>query len=196
MEAMMRTRCSHALLLLLLTGPAWAEGGLTINPDQTPWPRWQARVGLTTTAPLHADLGLASGQLQGARLLGDYYFATPNFGLTRMSGGFRATSGLLLSPRGPSLSMATVPGVGGMLSVSQQASTADPSADPAHTVPYLGFGYTGLSTKGGWGFTADVGLMALNPGSGLRLGRGQSLDDVVRDMRLTPVLQLGVSYSF
>jgi hypothetical protein len=38
--------------------------------------------------------------------------------------------------------------------------------------------------------------MALNPGSGLRLGRGQSLDDVVRDMRLTPVLQLGVSYSF
>ncbi len=193
----MRTRCSPALLLLLLTGPAWADGGLTINPEQTPWPRWQARVGLSTTSPLRSELGLGSGQLQGGRLLGDYYFVnSPSFGLAGVSGGFRATSGLLLSPRGPSLSMATVPALGGALSVSQQTSSTDLSGDPNRTVPYLGFGYTGLSAKGGWGITADVGVMALNPGSGLRLGRGQSLDDVVRDMRLTPVLQLGVSYSF
>lgn len=193
----MRTRCSPALLLLLLTGPAWADGGLTINPEQTPWPRWQARVGLSTTSPLRSELGLGSGQLQGGRLLGDYYFVnSPSFGLAGVSGGFRATSGLLLSPRGPSLSMATVPAPGGSLSVSQQTSSSDLSGDPSRTVPYLGFGYTGLSAKGGWGITADVGVMALNPGSGLRLGRGQSLDDVVRDMRLTPVLQLGVSYSF
>lgn len=193
----MRTRCSPALLLLLLAGSAWADGGLTINPEQTPWPRWQARVGLATTGSLHADLGLGSGQLQGGRLLGDYYFVnSPSFGMAGISGGFRATSGLLLSPRGPSLSMATVPALGGSLLSVSQASNTDLQGDPSRTVPYLGFGYTGLSAKGGWGVTADVGVMALNPGSGLRLGRGQSLDDVVRDMRLTPVLQLGVSYSF
>ena len=193
----MRTRCSPALLLLLLAGSAWADGGLTVNPEQTPWPRWQARVGLATTGSLHADLGLGSGQLQGGRLLGDYYFVnSPSFGMAGISGGFRATSGLLLSPRGPSLSMATVPALGGSLLSVSQASNADLQGDPSRTVPYLGFGYTGLSAKGGWGVTADVGVMALNPGSGLRLGRGQSLDDVVRDMRLTPVLQLGVSYSF
>ena len=39
-------------------------------------------------------------------------------------------------------------------------------------------------------------LIAQSPGGVLRLGRGQSLDDVVRELRLEPVLQLGVSYSF
>ena len=45
-----------------------------------------------------------------------------------------------------------------------------------------------------------VGLMALNAGSAVRFGRllsgTQSVDELVRDLRLTPVLQLGVSYSF
>jgi len=66
-------------------------------------------------------------------------------------------------------------------------------------VPYFGFGYTGLPSKAGWGFSADLGVMALNPGSAVKLGRvfgGQNLDDVLRDMRLSPLVQLGVSYSF
>jgi hypothetical protein len=60
-------------------------------------------------------------------------------------------------------------------------------------------GYTSLYGKSGWGFSADFGLMALSPGSAVKLGRvlgGQSLDDVLRDMRLSPLVQLGVSYSF
>jgi hypothetical protein len=65
------------------------------------------------------------------------------------------------------------------------------------TLPYLGVGYTGLSPRGGWSFNADLGLMSLNPGNAGKLGRvfggGQSLDDTVRDMRWSPVVQLGVS---
>jgi hypothetical protein len=61
-------------------------------------------------------------------------------------------------------------------------------------------GYTGLSSKGGWGFSADVGVMALSPGSSVKLGRvfsgNQSLDDLLREMRLSPLVQVGVSYSF
>jgi hypothetical protein len=68
------------------------------------------------------------------------------------------------------------------------------------TAPYLGIGYTGMSIKGGLSFSADVGVAAMNPGPGLRFGRvvsgAQSFDDMLRELRLTPVIQLGVSYSF
>jgi hypothetical protein len=199
----MRTRWIHAALVLsAAAGPVWAEGGLSLSVDPLAWPRVQARIGLAPTVPLSTDTPVYG--LQGGRVLGDYYFSPGPLWGSRVSGGFRATSGLLLSSSGASLSMATVPRPGWSLSITQQslssAGFVDPNADSGHAVPYLGVGYTGLSLKGGWGFTADVGLMALSPGSGLRLGRvmsgNQSLDDVLRDMRLTPVLQLGVSYSF
>jgi len=68
------------------------------------------------------------------------------------------------------------------------------------TLPYLGVGYTGLSPRGGWSFNADLGLVSLSPGNAVKLGRflggGQGLDETVRDMRWSPVMQLGVSYSF
>ncbi|HEY9240222.1 MAG TPA: hypothetical protein VIP10_15360, partial [Burkholderiaceae bacterium] len=68
------------------------------------------------------------------------------------------------------------------------------------TVPYLGVGYTNLSVRSGWSFSADLGLVAQGNGSLGRLGRSlsgaQSLDDAVREMRMTPLLQLGVSYAF
>lgn len=193
----MRTRSIHPVLALCcIAGPAWADGGLTIDADQVPWPKLQARVGLATTVPMSTDL-VSAGALQGGRVLGDYYFTSgPLLGSSRLTGGFRATSGLLLSSRGISLSLPAVPRAGGTVSVSQQGLSAGDLSDSAHgTVPYLGVGYTGLSAKGGWGFTADVGLMAVGSGSGLR-PRGQSFDEVMRDLRITPVLQLGLSYSF
>jgi hypothetical protein len=64
--------------------------------------------------------------------------------------------------------------------------------------PYVGVGYSDSSVRGGWGFSADLGLAAQNFGlqrAARSLGN-QSLDDFVRDLRLTPVLQLGVSYRF
>jgi hypothetical protein len=42
--------------------------------------------------------------------------------------------------------------------------------------------------------------VAQNPSNAGRLGRlfgsGQNLDDLVRDLRMTPMFQLGVSYAF
>jgi hypothetical protein len=78
-------------------------------------------------------------------------------------------------------------------------AAADASVDSA-TVPYIGIGYSNLSAKSGWRFSADLGVVSQSPGNVVRFGRvfggSQSLDDVVRDMRLAPVIQLGVSYSF
>jgi hypothetical protein len=85
---------------------------------------------------------------------------------------------------------------GSGFTLSSRARMApDAANDAAGAVPYLGVGYTGLSLRGGWGFSADVGLV----GSGVRLGRsvnGTQADELLRELRLTPILQLGVSYSF
>jgi hypothetical protein len=184
-------------------------GGLVPSPDSL-WPRWQARLSLGTGGPLfRADpmnVDNAGLKVSAATLLGDYYFARSLRGVGSGS-GFRATSGMLLGTHATSL-LSTPPSVGlngrafnvehrsiGGLSVPPAADGADLGA-----VPYLGLGYTGLAGKGGWGFSADVGLMALSPNSAVKLGRvfngNQSLDDVLREMRLAPLVQVGVSYSF
>jgi hypothetical protein len=93
--------------------------------------------------------------------------------------GLRLTSGLLLNQRmGP--------------------LAAD--ADPRNAWPYLGVGLSGNGARGDWGFQADVGMAAQSLGATVRLGRvlngGLSVGDAVRDLRLQPVVRLGMTYSF
>lgn len=200
-----------AVMSCSAAGGAWGLEGDGLLPSRdNPWPRWQGRLSLATARPLlAADPLRAEGpgsRLAGATVLGDYYFtrSLPSLG---DSGGFRATSGIFLGTRFGSL-LSTAPGTGlGGRSFSMDRrpvgglllpGVADPASDGA--VPYVGIGYTGLPSHGGWGFSADVGVMALNPDARVKLGRpaggGQSLDDVLRDLRLSPLVQLGVSYSF
>lgn len=86
---------------------------------------------------------------------------------------------------------------------------SDPAAQAQHiSVPYAGIGYSTASASFGpkglvssaWSFNVDLGVMALAPRSAVRFGSaltGQSqLDDMLRELRLSPLLQLGVSYSF
>jgi hypothetical protein len=83
---------------------------------------------------------------------------------------------------------------------SAVSSLVDPSTDTYSTLPYVGLGYSGIHAKSGWGFWADVGLVVQNPGNMLGVGRvvsgSQSAEDLVRELRLSPLLQLGVNYSF
>lgn len=108
------------------------------------------------------------------QLVGDYYFA-PSLGL-------RATGGL----------QAGVTGNNDVrLGTTRQRAT-----------PYVGLGYStgGVSANrwGGWGLSADIGVQAR--GSDLTLGRAlespAGVGELIRELRLTPVLQLGVSYAF
>jgi hypothetical protein len=183
--------------------------GLVPSSKESVWPRWQGRLSLATAAPLlRADPMNADGngpRLAGASVLGDYYFtrSLPRLG---DSGGFRATSGMLLGARTSSM-LSTAPGLGGRpftvdrrsVGGLQLAGAPDAPTDSGSAVPYVGLGYTGLASRGGWGFSADLGVMALNPGS-VKLGRvfggGQNLDDALRELRLSPLVQVGVSYSF
>jgi hypothetical protein len=210
-----------ALLLSAVLSVFASSSALAVEGEGlTAAPRWQGRVLLGTgpssnvlgNSAVTADkaAGFSSGlTVRSLSVLGDYYFGNRLTSRTALGatsetlgGGFRATSGLLLGQRSgayPLLNLAS-----STRNFSVDLRSALPLNEPASTdssaVPYVGLGYTGSSVKGGWGFSADVGVMALNPGSAVKLGRvmggGQSLDDVLREMRVSPVLQLGVSYSF
>jgi hypothetical protein len=185
----------------LAAAPVLAADGDSLTPsaDQPPWARWQGRLSLGKSAPLWRP-GVESNKVSSASLMGDYYFGRSLVGASS-AGGFRATSGLLFGPRS-SLSIGQ-PGLaaGNPFSIasrpfgqSAMPYTGDTTGDNA-TLPYLGVGYTNLAARSGWSFSADLGLVAQTPG-GIKVIRNQSLDDAVREMRLAPLVQLGVSYAF
>lgn len=195
-----------------------ADGSGLRAPGEAPWPRWQGRLGLSTTLPttgpsvvptlprLGGEIGLLPRQ--SLSLLGDYYFVQQGSLDTRSGygGGFRATGGLLLGNRATPWSSVLPSGgpaaLGSGFSIERrQLLDAGLSSDGVDLggVPYLGVGYTGLrslrATGGGWAFSADVGVMALQPNSAFRLGQ-QAISDTLRELQFSPLLQVGVSYSF
>jgi hypothetical protein len=131
--------------------------------------------------------------------MGDYYFS-PSVAASN-AGGFRATSGLVFGPRGllstgqPGLSAGNAFSIGSRLSSMAPTLRAYDLANEVSTLPYVGFGYTSLAPRIGLSFSADLGLIGQSSG-GLKPSRAPSLDDTVRELRMAPLLQVGVSYAF
>lgn len=186
---------------------AGEQPGLRADTDSLNWPRVAARLGLsmspasTTTMSglFEPNVSRGPSQVTSLNVLGDFYF--PN------SRGFRATGGVLLGARtlpwSSSALLTSQPGAALVVGRTTPAGTEDTGGDAAEaptSVPYLGIGYSDASARGGWGFSADFGVLALAPRPAVRLGRAfsgqQSFDDLLRDLRLTPSVQVGVSYSF
>jgi hypothetical protein len=191
----------------LATPPSVGEG-LKAPETNLTWARWQARLSLGVTAPAwRANLkesepvGLRVGSFS---VSGDYYFTSALFEQVTL-GGVRATSGLVVGPRSqaltgqPTLASRGTPWATELRVLAAAPLLGESTADVA-SLPYFGVGYTGLSQRGKWSVSADLGVMALHPGNAVRFGRvfggGQSFDDVMRDLRWAPVLQMGVSYAF
>ena len=195
----------------LLVGAIGLGGGSLARADEAEGltlPRLQGRVTLGMgVAAEAATLPGSAGSLGSASVLGDYYFSRSSAHEDEAS-GFRATTGVFLGSRlGIWGGHAQAALSGSLISVERHSFSllappqgADSASAENATLPYLGLGYSGGSLKSGWGFSADLGLLAQSPGSAVRLGRafggGQSLDDVLREMRLSPLLQVGVSYPF
>jgi hypothetical protein len=183
-----------------------SEGnGLTVDADHLNWSRWQGRISMA--APAGGRSGFVNAlPAPGASLslMSDYYLTGSLLGPKR-AGGFRATGGVMIGPRsqgwaGPAPTwQGNGFGIERRFGLSPSLVPADPSTDSS-SVPYFGLGYTGLSPSGGWSFSADLGLVSLRPGGAVKLGRvftgSQGLDVTLRDMHWSPLLQLGVSYSF
>jgi len=211
----MRTagKIAVGLATLLACATASADGsGLSTDSDRVPWARFQGRIAYAANAPALRTSSTATDasglKVAGVSLMGDVYFGASPTGAYAQGGGFRATSGVIVGARGALWGTPAGATATGLLSVDRRlfgpsgalpGIAADASADSA-TLPYIGIGYSSLAGRSGWSFSADLGLMSLSPGNAVRLGRvfggGQNLDDVVRDMRLAPVLQLGASYAF
>jgi opacity protein-like surface antigen len=191
---------------LALAGPAAAVDGvgLAVRSDASAWSRWQGRLAIGSIATaLPGDAfgaDAAAARKASFSLIGDYYFS-PAIRLG-VDGGFRASGGVVYGARTLWGGRPLLGAVRPAFSVERQwasAAVIDSAAD-APTMPYVGLGYSGVSGTGRFGVSADLGLVARSPGSAIRLGRVingvQNLDDVVRELRLAPVLQLGVSYAF
>jgi hypothetical protein len=200
-----------AAVVLAASAAAAQAGGLSVPSGEDLWPRLQARLGVSTEEVVSATdrYGLTAGggsvRLQSATLLGDFYFERARSPAEPL-GGFRATSGLLFGSQGLAGggTSAGPRAIGhsvmlGMQSLPASVASSGAGNDLGTVLPYFGLGYSSLDPRGGWGFSADLGLLAQNPGS-VRLGRAfgspQGMEDTLRELRLSPVLQLGVNYAF
>lgn len=199
--------------LLVLSGQAMAADGLGLRAlsGDSVWPRWQTRVLASPSFSLwqHAVTAQDAGRQgpESISLLGDFYFSRPARP-DQAAEGFRATSGVIIGPLGSHVlsafgASAASRGMGLGASIARAGlfDTRSPTAGALDTTPYLGFGYSSGSVATGWGFSADIGIVARNGGSGAAkfgraLGGSPPVDDLLRDMRLSPLLNIGVSYSF
>ncbi|HLO95313.1 MAG TPA: hypothetical protein VK195_13445 [Burkholderiaceae bacterium] len=193
-------------LVVSILAPCTAAQAQSSSPALThastaeaPGLRWQARVQLSQLDGLDGSSGRSSHSLSAA-LLGDYYLTRSGLG-EGVRGGLRATGGLMVGPlsitqSGSGLTLSPqAMSLGQSLAIGLRAigSTSDRN-DLGSTLTYIGIGYSGISTRGGWGFSADLGLINRNS---LRLGSSLgSVDEALRDNRLMPVLQFGLSYSY
>lgn len=210
MPSTRRKSTALALAGAMLCGHSLADGsGLRAFANDDLWPRWQTRLLASPSFSLwqHAVTAQDAGRRgpESISLLGDFYFSRP-LQRSRAAEGFRATSGVIIGPLGSHVLSAFGPsaasrglGSGASIARAGQFDSRTTSATLDAT-PYLGFGYSRGSPSAGWGFTADIGIIARNASSDTKFGRtsGSSLpvDDLLREMRLAPLLNIGVSYSF
>jgi hypothetical protein len=193
-----------SLTLGLASWSASAASGLLPPASDTLWPSLQARIAVQTTPSSALSLtGLSSprtpGGVQGAAVFGDYYFARPSFG------GFRATSGLLVGAQGGMPQLSADAGTRLGLAVSNAAVpwlSQQAGSDGLAALPYLGVGFSSQAAgagTGGWSLSADLGLVAEGVGAvgSLRRALGvQGVENTRRELRLSPLLQVGWRYSF
>jgi hypothetical protein len=191
--------------LLFAASVAQAQSGLRVGSSDAAGqePSWQARFGASTgTSSINAG---TRWQLSAGQLLGDYYWSGLRPTWAGQSGGFRATSGVLFGPRSlalgtPALGLPQGPGLTLSHSTWLSPGPGDAlSAESWSPLPYFGIGYSGISLRGGWGFTADLGLIGTTGGLRARpdgpLGV-QGVDELLRELRLVPVLRIGAGYAF
>lgn len=190
-----------AVLLAVASSQSLAAGGLLPPAGDELWPSLRARVTIQTTAvsPLSlSGLGAGGQGLRGGAVLGDYVFAEPSFG------SFRATSGVVFGNHAgaPQFSI-TSPGAGPRLGLTLNQGLATSAAtqfDSWQAAPYLGLGFSSPLGESGFSLSADLGWVAeaISTGSDpFRTPLGvQGSDNQRRALRLSPLLQFGMRYTF
>lgn len=183
------------LSLILAVTTSHAADGLSVPRTDTLWPQWQARVQLQTASLLPLGVG-TSQEIKGGAVLGDYVLIQPSFGV------FRATGGVVIGSLASTPLYKALPGQTPGLDV--QGNGLQPRllavADSPQALPYLGLGFSAAPLGQSFSVSADFGLVAQSPGSSIELGRAllgnQGVERAFRELRLSPMAQLSVRYSF
>ena len=202
------------ILLCCAVGPALAGEGLKVGAASAMWlgPQAGIRLNASVLSLSYADrwqlpgLQPESAQPAGAALIGDYYFSNTKPVAGQPLTGFRASSGLIVHQSNVAVADAVLSGrsaaLFGLVTPVHSAAAIGTAAAANYgfaAVPYLGVGYNGVVAKTGWGYWADVGVTAQRTsalGFGSATSGAQGIDDVMRELRLSPMLQLGVNYAF
>lgn len=188
-------------------------GGTGLTPrQQNLWPHWEGRIGILLDRPMGslrdttalAPVSTQGLHVRGMHLLSDYY----------VDGGFRATAGILRGETGAAWWPAGEGGGGltvsmqrldtlGLLSLDNTVSTID--SNTRQTMPYVGAGYSSplarsARSTSAWRFNADLGLLSINSNNVNRISQvlqgDRSVDELVRSLRLRPLVKVSVGYSF
>jgi len=171
------------------------------------WSQWAPRLGVvitdTQSASAYAMPSSSTGlKIQSAHVLTDYHLGS----------GFKATVGLVRGATNlpwwetPDSSMRGSAGlsVQRMDVLSNEGLPTYLGTDPNRTVPYIGAAYSGRFTESdginAWRFQADLGLISLNSSNAAHMGRvlsgEQGLDELIRELRLRPVVKFTINYKF
>ncbi len=193
---MVGRRFGWAMLWAVATA-AGAADGISAPPAAELWPQWQARISLQTAAvsplslaaPWLHDASTDAHAVQGAAVIGDYTFARSSFG------AFRASGGLVVGRHGgaPRLSSANGAEVG--VSLRNTVGAWDARDDAAVASPYVGIGFSGGPWHDTVVLSADLGLVADRDRTRALFGT-QGVERALRELRVAPLVQLGVHVRF
>lgn len=208
-HAVVACACLVAGLTQVSQATAQTERGLML-PEAAygnRWSHWAPRLGvvITDTQPSGAYAMPSSSaglKIQSAHVLSDYHLGS----------GFKATLGLVRGATNlpwwqtPDSNMRGGAGlsVQRMDVLSNEGLPTYLGSDPSRTVPYIGAAYSGRLTESNginaWRFQADLGLVSLNSSNAAHMGRvlsgEQGLDELIRELRLRPVVKFTINYKF
>jgi len=186
--------------------PAGSGGGLALR-DSGPWPNWEGRIGAVIERPVNPvrDSFVLAQPLEGGlrmrslHLLADHY----------VEGGFRATVGLVSGEAGQAWWSSGDNGGGLNLSLQQLDTLGTPLGLARRNLlpqaqAYVGAGYStrteSIGQASSWRFNADFGLLNTDPDGTDRftgvLQGDRSFGDMVRGLRMRPVVKVSVGYAF
>lgn len=180
--------------------------GLALR-DSGPWPRWEGRIGAVIERPVNPvrDSFVLAQPVEGGLRMRSLHVLADHY----VEGGFRATIGLVSGEAGQAWWSSGDHGGGLNLSLQQIDSLGSPLGQGRRNLlpqaqAYVGAGYStrteSIGQANSWRFNADLGLLNTDPDSSSRLSGvllgDRSVGDMVRGLRMRPVVKVSVGYAF
>lgn len=185
-----------------------ADGGRGLAlRDSGPWPNWEGRIGAVIERPVNPvrDSFVLAQPVEGGLRMRSLHVLADHY----VEGGFRATVGIVSGEAGQAWWSSGDHGGGLNLSLQQLDTLGSPlGLRRRNLLPqaqaYVGAGYStrteAIGQASSWRFNADFGLLNTDPDGTDRfagvLQGDRSFGDLMRGLRMRPVVKVSVGYAF